>query len=896
MRVAKSWSGLSAFGVVCLLWCLCACGGGTSSAPAITPPPPPGPSITSLSPASAAVGVPVAITGANFGATQSASTVTFNGTAAAPSSWSATSIMVTVPAGATTGDVVVTVNGVASAGASFTVLQTSAVADFFVATNGNDTWSGTLPAPNASNSDGPFATLNRARIAVRGVSRSGRTTAITVMVRGGAYYCGTMSASCSPLAFTAADSGTSSVLIVYENYPAETPVISGGIRVTGWTNTSGNTWAVNLNPAVISYFEALYYNGNRRYRPRTNGGNYLRLASTNPVSTCGSGTDPCFDRFYYNPGDVDPNWNQLTNQCSPSQTTNCYPPGDILVHVFDKWAVPAFRLDHADSATNIAHLRSQNINDERNYGFVGGTAPHRYIVENVAELCCSAQQWFLDRSPGNSWVLNYTVDPSAGENGPNSDSVVIPQLPNVLAANNLSYVTFSGITFSHDNFVVPSGAYPANACGSYLNCAAGAFQGLPDVTAAVSCVNCNSVTFEAVTVSHTSGWGLEVVPATTFSGTVSHDSIQDSAFYDIGSAGAIRLGLTPQPNQPETDANVPQNLLVQNNIVQGVGRIFPGGSDAIWAGIVHDTTITHNDINDTYHSGIGICVPNANNCIGAANSRGAFNITVSDNHIWNIGQGVTDDMGCIYFATFGATGNQILNNRCHDVTDASSQDADGYGGNGIYIDGTTYGITVQNNLVYRVSWVGFLTNYGPQASGQPPNDVVNNIFAYSRMASVQRSHEVPSGPVLWANVTNNIFYYDISDQGLGENVVRGCYYCWGHSCAQTFNFDKNTYWHTTGDFGTAGDLFMLTDNACSSTSITALSYSTWRASPQSEDPDSVVQDPGFANPNPPYDFSFAGAPPPNFTPLNIPSMGRTSMAIIPPQVPAGFPTASVSSY
>jgi IPT/TIG domain len=893
MHVAENRLGLLAFGgiVVVLLLCLCACGGGISTgSPSMVAPPP---SITSLSPASAAVGAPVTITGENFGATQSASTVTFNGTAATPISWSATSIMVTVPAAATTGDVIVTVNGVPSAGVSFTALQTPAVADFFVATNGNDAWSGTLPAPNANNSDGPFATLSRARIAVRGVSRSGRTTAIAVMVRGGAYYCGTMSASCSTLAFTAADSGTSSVPVVYENYPAETPVISGGIRVTGWTNTGGNAWTASLNPAVISHFEALYYNGNRRYRPRANGGNYLRLASTNPVSTCGSGTDPCFDRFYYNPGDVDPNWKQLAQQCSGGQTTNCYPPGDILVRVFDKWAVPAFRLDHADSA--IAYLRSQSINDQRNYGFIGAAAPHRYIVENVAELCCSAQQWFLDQFQGSNWVLNYVVDANARESDPNNDSVVIPQLTNVLAASNLSYVTFSGITFSHGNFVVPSGAYPAQNCTDSGNCVAAVFQGLPDVTAAVSCVDCNNVTFEAVTVSHTSGWGLEVVPDPAFSGTVSDDSIQDSAFFDIGSAGAIRLGLTPQKNQPETDASVPQNILVQNNIVQGVGRMYPGGSDAIWTGIVHDTTITHNDVNDTYHSGIGVCVPDANNCIGAANSRGAFNITVSNNHIWNIGQGVTDDMGCIYFATFGAVGNRILNNRCHDVTDASSQDSDGYGGNGIYLDGTTYGITVQNNLVYRVSWVGFLTNEGPQAGNQP-NDVVNNIFAYSRMASVQRSHEVPSGPVLWANVTNNIFYYDISDQGLGENVVRGCYYCWGHSCAQTFNFDKNTYWHTTGDFGTAGDLFMLTDNACSSTSITALSYSTWRALPQSEDPDSVVQDPGFANPNPPYDFSFAGAPPPNFTPLNIPSMGRTSTAIIPPQVPAGFPTASVSSY
>jgi len=81
----------------------------------------PGPSITSLNPASGVVGTPVAIMGANFGGTQGTSTVTFNGIAATPTSWSATSVVVKVPAGATTGNVVVTVGGMASNGVGFTV-------------------------------------------------------------------------------------------------------------------------------------------------------------------------------------------------------------------------------------------------------------------------------------------------------------------------------------------------------------------------------------------------------------------------------------------------------------------------------------------------------------------------------------------------------------------------------------------------------------------------------------------------------------------------------------------------------------------------------------------------------------------------------------------------------
>ena len=86
------------------------------------------PSITSLSPTSGAVGTPVTIAGTNFGATEGASTVTFNGLAAIPTSWGASSITVPVPAGAATGNVVVTVSGVASSGVSFTVLPTPSIA------------------------------------------------------------------------------------------------------------------------------------------------------------------------------------------------------------------------------------------------------------------------------------------------------------------------------------------------------------------------------------------------------------------------------------------------------------------------------------------------------------------------------------------------------------------------------------------------------------------------------------------------------------------------------------------------------------------------------------------------------------------------------------------------
>jgi hypothetical protein len=79
------------------------------------------PSITGVSPASGAPGTRVTITGSNFGSAQGTSTVRFNRAAALPTSWSGGSIVVPVPANATTGNVLVMANGTPSNGVAFTV-------------------------------------------------------------------------------------------------------------------------------------------------------------------------------------------------------------------------------------------------------------------------------------------------------------------------------------------------------------------------------------------------------------------------------------------------------------------------------------------------------------------------------------------------------------------------------------------------------------------------------------------------------------------------------------------------------------------------------------------------------------------------------------------------------
>lgn len=88
------------------------------------------PSVALVVPAGGMTGSTVALSGIGFGATQGASTLTIGGQAAAITSWSATRIVATVPAGLSAGAaaVVVTVEGAASNAAAFRVVTTGIAA------------------------------------------------------------------------------------------------------------------------------------------------------------------------------------------------------------------------------------------------------------------------------------------------------------------------------------------------------------------------------------------------------------------------------------------------------------------------------------------------------------------------------------------------------------------------------------------------------------------------------------------------------------------------------------------------------------------------------------------------------------------------------------------------
>lgn len=575
--------------------------------------------------------------------------------------------------------------------------NTSTAADFYVATNGNDTWPGTLAEP--------FRTVDRARVAVESLKAhvSGRT--IRVLIRNGVYYLP------STWTFTDADSGTAATPILYANYPGETPVISGGQLLTGWKQLSASEWQLDLPSG--RYFTQLWVNGARRYRPRTTPTGYLYI--TGEYSTTGSTTT--VNELSYT--------TKVVNGV-PATMANL---GDVELIDFEAWDVPHLRIVSVNTTTKrivtMGTLQKQSFF----HGFIPG---HRFLLENVKEALKVPGQFYVDRPTS---VLTYL--PESGETLSNT-TIVAPRLQTILKASSLSNVTFQGLTFAHSDWQVAKGGYFSG-------------QGDDSTPAALSLTDSTGVVFESDTIEHTGGYGIEFQGTGVAGGASPYlAQFRDGLITDTGSGG-IRVGdaAVCTGTNPHTDANVPQYIYIGNNLITGGGRVGVVGW-AVFVGDAHNVLIEHNEISDFYNVGIGVGYGFGFTC------NFAHDDVVQFNYIHNLGQGITSDFGAVYYLSGLSKGNKILNNRVHDM----DQDPVGYGGWGLYMDSGAAGVTVENNLVYRTTDASLHVNAWDAATPNPPpapNVFKNNILAYGAMGAMDRHNDVNFLSVIYEN---NVFYYD----------------------------------------------------------------------------------------------------------------------------------------
>ncbi len=591
--------------------------------------------------------------------------------------------------------------------AVFGEYETVTGSDFYVSSGGDDSNPGTYAAP--------FASVKRARDAVRGLVNQGLTEDVTVWIRGGTYYLE------DSLDILAEDSGTAEYAITYRAYPGENAELVGGVPVTGWTQHSGNIYkapvpegaeiayggeleqrihdlslAAEFNPRICSH---LFEDGERMQVAQTPNQGWLIAEDgwrDGPWDEPGSGT------VVWAAGDLDSSgWDISEAYVS------------IIEETFLNTQTNGFELP----ITSIeVGLRAIHIDD----------LPANPETEMIRDGC-----WFK--------VKNVMAElDQAGECF-------------ISAAEGMVYAWPRGGAEGLDDIVMSAADHIIRIEGDHTNGDA-------------------STPSTIVQNVHFQDLNLSIAHYTTFYMEDAEDCSVRSCLIENGSMTGIQLQWHVQDcefvgnhirHQGSNGINANQigdpldwesgevhDITVDNNYIHHCGEIMVAGGGIVLNNLLN-VEVNHNYVHDVPRHGIGMA--------------GAFN-NVTYNHVHDTCLLTDDGPGISMGGEEDHREVLIDHNVIHDVGPKEPTD-ELHSVAGIYIDGDPSACTVTNNVVYNVKGTR------PQALNLNGTDhvVENNIFvcydngeAGGDLGTAVSSNQI-TGPARNATFQRNIVYYDGAD-------------------------------------------------------------------------------------------------------------------------------------
>ncbi len=419
---------------------------------------------------------------------------------------------------------------------------------FYVANSGNDHWSGSLASPNEAKTDGPFATLERARDAIRELKAKGGLPAggVIVEIRGGVYE------RSKALELTAQDSGAEGSPIVYRAREGETVHWSGGRRLDGFQPTTdpailnrldpaarGKVGQINLRDLGITDFGdfesdrlELFFRGKPMTVARWPNEGFVKivdLVGGNPVDVRGIKGD-LTGKFMYE-GDRPKRWVAENNPW-------------VHGYWFWDWADQRHKVESIDTDKRIISVSPPY----HTYGYRKG---QWFYAFNLLSEIDQPGEWYLDRQTG----ILYFWPPAPIEPG----STVVSLAKNLVTLNETSYVTIERLTleFSRDTAIVIHGGTQNRVAG------------------------CTLRNLGAVAVS---------ISGATQSGVISCD------LHDLGSGGILLYG-------GDRKTLTPAGLFAENNHIHHYGRWNRMYSPAVRLSGVGNRA-SHNLMHDAPHQAI----------------------------------------------------------------------------------------------------------------------------------------------------------------------------------------------------------------------------------------------------------------------------------------------------
>lgn len=536
---------------------------------------------------------------------------------------------------------------------------------FYVSPGGNDA--------NPGAKDKPFATIEKAKQAVRAINRD-MAGDIVVELHGGTY------ALDRTLVFDAADSGFNGHDVIYRAAKGKTPVLSGGRKVTGWQPDRDGRWKA---PAPVALFRQLYVDGKPAVRAQGQAPANLELAGDDGYTTTDVG---------------------MADWKNPDDLELCY----LTIWSHARCKVQGIKRD-GDRAV-ITMLQPYFTHAKTKEGVQVSNPGHiqKIYVENALELLDEPGEWYLDRKTKTVYYM-----PRPGEDMSKID-VVVPELETLVALRGtldkpVERIQFEGIAFEYGSWLRPSRIGHGEVQANFI-IDSGPDRSFPRGGGLENIHNENlkspanivlhaakHVRFDRCTFARLGGAGVDIEYG-------SQDNVVCGCrFFDIAGS-AVQVGdVLKDDHHPDDPRKIVKNNTVENCYIHDCCLDYNGGV-GVFAGYTEGTVIAHNEITRMPYSGVSVGWGWGEEDAGGGNPdyyvqpfkydtpTPARNNRIEYNFIHHVMQTMHDG-GSIY--TLGnMPGSVIRGNHVHDNPGTPG---------GIYLDEGSGFIEVTGNLVYNVT-------------------------------------------------------------------------------------------------------------------------------------------------------------------------------------------------
>jgi len=508
---------------------------------------------------------------------------------------------------------------------------------------------------NPGTEEKPFATLERAKMAIQNATQIGEDLEFTIWIDDGTYEIE------KPLVFESAYFDKNSKVHIRAKSDAN-PVISGGKAVKSWKEKENGIWVAQLPGKEIWNPRELFIDGKRGTRARFPNEGYLHVKEV--------GEDRRTN-FIFNKGDFP----------IPKKVDEVE-----LVFLHD-WSISRIGVKEISKRERrLTTVDFVGVKDVAFFSMDNWEKHPRYFLENALEFLDADYEWYFNAEEGNVYLkLPENQDPEKMQ-------IVVPFSEGIFVLkgeenNPVGNIHFEGIRFKHCHWQIPEAGYcGAQACFFDARPQPGWTKPVPAAVKATWAENCS---FRNCGFENLGGSGLWL------STGCKSCYVTNSNFIDISGNGImIGEGRGRHIDGEVWWKKVPGQVASGNTIdrcsVSKSGAQFYGAV-GIWCGFTENTSIVNNEIYDLPYSGISVgweWSPVPTPC---------RNNLIAGNHIHHILNALSDGGG-IYMLGL-QPGSKLLNNHIHDVKINAGRAES----NGMFLDEGTTDVVVANNLIYNIA-------------------------------------------------------------------------------------------------------------------------------------------------------------------------------------------------